>query len=263
MLALLRYFPVLCLLFLLPLGAVAAAAPIERIIEVGDGVEVPVSVFPASGDSLMLWLPSETGLVAAERQAAASLSQQGIEVWLADTLFARFLPILASSLEKVPAEDVAKLIEVAHRETGKSVYLVVAGRGAVPALQGAAQWGRQHAQHRDGLAGAVLIHPNLYVATPEPGEDVDYRPVATQTRLDVIVLQGELSPLYWRLDALQEKLKLGGSRVIVKTLKGTRDRFYAREATSVPLPSEDAMAARLPELVYDAWRELSDREGVK
>lgn len=261
MLAMLRYFTVLCLLFCQPLVATSAAAPIEKSIAVGEGVEVPVSIFPARGDSLLLWLPSETGLVVAERNAAASLSQQGIEVWLADTLFARFLPMLASSLEKVPAEDVAQLIEAAHRETGKSVYLVTAGRGAVPALQGAVLWGRQYAQHRDALAGAILIHPNLYVATPEPGEEVDYRPVATQTRLDLVVLQGELSPLYWRLDALQEKLELGGSRVIVKTLKGTRDRFYAREATSVPLASEDAMATRLPELVFDAWREL--RKGAK
>jgi len=256
MLAMLRCVPLLCLLFFLPIGAVSAAAPIEKAIAMGEGVEVPVRIFAARGDSLLLWLPSETGLVAAEANAAAGLSQQGVEVWLADTLFARFLPILASSLEKVPAEDVAQLIEAAHRETGKSVYLVTAGRGAVPALRGAAQWGKQHPQHRDALAGAILIHPNLYVATPEPGEDVDYRPIATQTRLDLMVLQGELSPLYWRLDALQEKLEQGGSRVIVKTLKGTRDRFYAREATAVPLLTEDAMAARLPELVYDAWREL-------
>jgi hypothetical protein len=163
----------------------------------------------------------------------------------------------------VPAEDVAQLIEAASRDTGKSVYLVTAGRGALPALLGAAQWVRQNPQRRGVLAGAILLYPNLYVATPEPGEDADYRPIATQTSLDLFVLQGELSPLYWRLDTLRSKLEQGGSRVVIKTLPGTRDRFQARESTSVPLPSEQAMAARLPELVRDAWRDLKSRQGVK
>lgn len=255
-------FFALCLLLCLPLAAFAAT-PMEKSIALAGGVEVPVSVYPATGDSVLLWLPSETGLVAAEREAADSLAQQGIEVWLADTLFARFLPILASSLDKVPAEDVAQLIEAASRDTGKSVVLVTAGRGAVPALQGAAQWAMQNPQRRAVLAGAILLYPNLYVATPDPGADADYRPIATQTSLNLFVLQGELSPLYWRLDVLRQKLEQGGSRVTVKTLPGTRDRFYAREATSLPLQSEQAMAARLPELIADAWRDLKSRQGVK
>jgi len=252
----------LCLFLCLPLAA-SAATPMEKGIALAGGVEVPVSIYPATGDSVLLWLPSETGLVAAEREAAAILAQQGLEVWLADTLFARFLPILASSLDKVPAEDVAQLIEAARRDTGKSVYLVTAGRGAVPALQGAAQWAGQNPQRRAVLAGAILLYPNLYVATPDPGEDADYRPIASQTRLELFVLQGELSPLYWRLDVLRNKLEQGGSRLTVKTLPGTRDRFYARESTSVPLPSEQAMAARLPELIGDAWRDLKNRQGAK
>lgn len=235
----------------------------SRNVTLQDGTQVPVTVFPAAGRSLLLWLPSGSGLVPAESAAAARLASRGVEVWLADTLSARFLPPLPSSLEQVPASDVTQLIAAARREGGKTVYLVTSGRGAVPALQGAALWRRQHGGRDPGLGGGILLFPDLYVAAPEPGEDARYLPIAFNTRLDLVILQGELSPWYWYLDALKTALERGGSTVRITPLPGTRDRFYGREAAKVPLASEQAMAKRLPELIFDAWQALRTMSGDK
>ena len=52
-----------CLLTTLALAGAAPAtdAPSRRSIAVGDGVEVPVRVYPARGREVLLWLPSEAG----------------------------------------------------------------------------------------------------------------------------------------------------------------------------------------------------------
>jgi hypothetical protein len=233
-------------------------------IKSASGTDISVTRYPASGTSLLLWLPSENGLAPAEWAAAQALSKRGIEVWMADMLGAYFLPLLPSSLEKIPAADVADVIEYAVTRSGKRVYVLVAGRGAVPALQGVAEWQRRNALARQGkVAGAILLYPNLYVATPEAGEDAEYLPIASGTHLDIAILQPELSPWFWRLDDLKARLERGGGHVHITTLPGTRDRFHAREDTKVPLPSERAMAERLPELLYDSWRELPPKGELK
>ena len=242
----------------------AWADSLSKNITVAPDVDVPVSIYPAKGklSAVLLWLPSEVGVANAEKSAAEKLAEKGVEVWVADTLFARFLPLLPSSMEKIPPSDIAQLIEAALRSHSKPVYLISAGRGAVPALEGAALWQKQHGKSREGkqLAGAILMFPNLYVATPDVGEEADYLPIASHTHLDIMILQGNMSPWYWRLERTREKLEQGGSKVSVQVLIGARDRFYAREHTSVPLRSEQEMARRMPDLVYDALRVLQERE---
>lgn len=233
-------------------------------IKSASGTDISVTRYPARGTSLLLWMPSENGLAPAEWAAAQVLSKRGIEVWMADTLGAYFLPLLPSSLEKIPAADVADVIDYAVTRSGKRVYVLVAGRGAVPVLQGVAEWRRRNAPARQGrMAGAILLYPNLYVATPEAGEDAEYLPIASDTHLDIAILQPALSPWFWRLDDLKARLEQGGSHVHITTLPGTRDRFHAREDTKVPLPSERAMAARLPDLLYDAWHDLQLKRRIK
>jgi hypothetical protein len=252
-------------LFLLPFLITSAwADPLSRNITVAPDVDVPVSIYPAKGkpSAVLLWLPSEVGVANAEKSAAEKLAEKGIEVWVADTLFARFLPLLPSSMEKIPPSDIARLIEAARRSSSRPVYLISAGRGAVPALEGAALWQKQHGKSHEmkQLAGAILFFPNLYVATPDVGEDADYLPIASHTHLDIMILQGNMSPWYWRLDRTREKLEKGGSKVSIQVLLGARDRFYAREHTSIPLKSEQEMAGRMPDLVYDALKVLQERE---
>ena len=213
-------------------------------------VDIPVTRHQAIGKGLLLWLPSEYGVLAEEHRIAEELARRGWEVWLPDLYAARFLPTVASSAEVLPGEDVAALIDAALARS-RRVWLVTAGRGAKYTLEGVRLW-QTHARRQHALAGAVLLYPNLYVGQPEPGTDPEYLPIARDTRLSLRILQGELSPWYWTLDTLKAAFESGGSRVRVQTFSGIRDRFYFRpDATA----EEKALAARLPDLIGQALRD--------
>lgn len=222
-------------------GLAAAAQARKQTLALPDGGEIEIHVFPGSGRALLLWLPSEAGVLPAQERIAAALAAGGMEVWLADVLSARFLPALPSSLEQVPAEDVAALIARAAKGK-KRVYLLGDGRAAVPILRGAALAQAQ------GLApdGAVLLSPNLYVQTPDAGTDARYLPIATQTRLPMVILQPMLSPWRWWIDRLRAALESGGSAVHVESLPGLRDRFYFRpDATARETAAARALSAHI------------------
>lgn len=241
------------LALLFPLAALAGSHKgIAQTIHLPGGTDVPVTIFPAKGQTLLLWLPSESGLVAAEYRTAAALAKTGIEVWLPDLQGAYFLPIVPSSLQKIPVADVVRLITVAQLRSRKAVYLVTEGRSAALALQAAA--GLQ--KSRQKLRGAILLSPNLYVETPEPGEEAEYLPIASRTKLPIVILQAENSPWKWRVEQLRSHLEQGGSKVKVVLLPGVRDRFYFRGDA---LPPEQELAARLPELVQNAEKTLEGK----
>ena len=237
------------LALLFPPSLVAASLPAtSETLHLPGGTEVALSVFPAKGSILLIWLPSESGVVAAEHKTAAALAKSGIEVWLPDLHAAYFLPVVPSSLQQIPARDVASLIALGQQR-GKTVYLASAGSGAALALQGAAQL-------RNGanpLRGAILLSPNLFTATPEPGEEATYLPVTSRTRLPIFILQPDYSPWKWHVHDLQSRLQRGGSKIQLKFLPGVRDRFYYRDDAS---PAERAWAARLPELIVNALKSL-------
>lgn len=241
----------LALLCLCSFGnAPACAAAQTQTITVAPNVDVPVTRYPARGQTLILWLPSENGLAQAQHDAAAKLAKRGYNVWLADLFSARFLPIAPSSFDDIPAADVANLIQAAAKKYRK-IILLCSGRGAAIALGGARQWQAQHRARP--IAGAVLLFPNLLISSPEAGEDARYLPIAGQTRLAITILQGDLSPWHWQLDALKQQLEQGGSRVAIQSLPGTRDRFYFRDDA---LPRERELADRLDSLIDDAIKNL-------
>ena len=227
--------------------------PVEHKLSVGPNgnkTEMPVTVYPAKGRDLIVWLPSDNGLLPADARIAAQLANAGVEVWAADAMGARFLPVVPSSLEQIPAADIADVVRAAKAKSGKRVYLLGPGRGAVPALSAAKLL---QADKVPVLRGVVLISPNLYVGTPDAGEEAKYLPVAAQTRTRLYILQPELSPWRWYLDRLSGQLKRGGSLVRIKTLPGVRDRFYYREDGP---PAEQAMGKRMPQLILRALKDL-------
>jgi len=221
-------------------------------LRVAAGVEVPVTVRAAAGGILVLWLPSEAGQAEGEARVAAGLAARGIEAWRADLLSARLLPALRSAMHEIPAGDVAALIEQAAGRSGKRVVLVSAGLGAGPLLRGALVWRARHARS-DALLGAVLLHPNLYLGTPEPGKDAQYLPEAARSDLGVVILQPDRSPLHWYVDRLAAELERGGGRVTVERLAGVRDRFHFRPDASA---AETALAAELPARIAAAIERL-------
>lgn len=230
------------------LSAVAIASePANRNVSAGDA-DIPVTVYPAPGKSLVLWFPSEFGVLAAEHIAARHLAEKGHEVWLPDLYGARFLPVVPSSAETLPAEDVYQVIRAAAQPPKQKIWLLTAGRGAKYVLEGARLWQQREGRHKP-LAGAVLLYPNLYDKQPEPGEDAGYLPIAGDTRLRITILQGELSPWYWTLDSLQSTLRHKGSQVSVESFPGIRDRFHFRDSAT---PPERALGERLPEVIARA-----------
>lgn len=243
----------LLVLFSLWLASAMASAH-ELKLKVGaaaDPVEMPVNVYPANGRALLVWLPSDNGLLPADTRIASALAKRGVEVWLVDALGARFLPVVPSSLEQIPGDDVAGIVRAARQKTGKNVYLLGPGRGAVPALAAVKQL---QADAKKPLRGVVLISPNLYVGTPDAGEEAKYLPIARQAKSSYYVLQPELSPWRWYLDRLNGEFKASGSRTQIKTLPGVRDRFYYREDGP---PAEQAMGRRMPELIAEALKKLN------
>lgn len=238
-------------LFLLLLASASAwAGAGARSINVAPDVDVPISIYGASQQHLILWLPSERGVVDPEHEVAKQLAQLGYEVWIADLFGARFLPAVPSSLNAIPATDVVQLIQAAAQRHGK-IYLLSSSEGATLALEGAQLW--QQDKSNRPVAGAILLFPNLHAAIPDAGTAPTYRPIVAQSRLPIAILQGNLSPWYWQLDALTAQLERGGSRVTRQILPGMRDRFYFREDA---LPRERAARNQLAAHIDDGIRNL-------
>ena len=242
------------------LGSMLLAAAVvvpARDVRLADGIDVPVSVHAASGDSLLLWLPSGISGAAPDAVLAEKMRAYGIEVWRADVLEARFLPALESSLEQVPDSDIVTLIDAA-RASGKRVTLLASARAAVLALRGARAWQTVH-PGAAGLDGVILLHPNLYLGPPEPGREAEFHPVVARSRLPVHVIQPEKSPWRFRLDALKPALERGGARVTLQFLPDVRDRYYFRADAT---PEEDAETAQLPARVRAAIDTLRQASAV-
>ena len=240
----------LLLVITLLLNVAAWATPGVRTFTLAPDVEVPVSVYNTHQKDLILWLPSEQGVVTAEHESAAQLAKLGYEVWVADLFAARFLPISPSSLDAIPVSDVSQLIDIAALDH-TNLYILSSSRGAGRALEGAQHWLQQNPSHP--LAGAILLFPNLHLGTPEAGEAPLYLPVTAHLKMSIAILQGDLSPWFWQLDALKTQLGLGGSTVAIKTLPGVRDRFYFREDA---LPRERAAAQQLAAAIHECIRRL-------
>lgn len=246
---------------LLPLAGLAHAGSEIRLIATPDDGEISTEIFAApgasAGNSLFLWLPSEVGFPQAEREVASRLAARGIEVWQPDLLEARFLPKLQSSLDRIPAADVVALLDAA-RTTGKQVFLLSSGRGAIPALRGARAW--RGARGESKLPrGIILISPKFYLETPLPGEAAELMPVVTASNENIFVLQPTQSPWWWKLPDTVAALESGGSSVYRRALANVRDRFYYRpDAVAAErrlAASLDGMLSQAANLLDRVWRE--------
>lgn len=217
-----------------------------------DGNEITLERFrPASktrGDSLFIWLPHESSILAVDTALAQQLAGLGIETWLVDLLNANFLPVAASSMDRIPPPQISALIEAARHRTNKKIYLFTAGRGAIPVLRGARHWQQQH-PGRPALAGVILLSPKLFIETPDPGLEGELMPVVSATNLPISILQASQSPWFWKLPTVVAALEQGGSDVYVQRLDQVRDRFYFRPDA---VAKEQALTDQLPALLKQA-----------
>ncbi|MDZ7661375.1 TlpA disulfide reductase family protein [Thiohalophilus sp.] len=225
-----------------------------------DGTEITYRRHGGEGEVLFIWFPSEDGLQEAERRAARRLADSGHENWLVDLFESRFLPTTASSLDKIPASDVVALIEAADPGQ-KRVFLISSGRGALPVLRGLHAWQLQNPDN-DHTPGVILISPQFYHETPDPGEAAQLRPIVRQSNASIFILQPAKSPWRWKLGQTVPALEESGSDVFFRLLPAARDRFYYRpDATEREQQWETGLVhlVRQAALALHHWPAISRR----
>ncbi len=199
--------------------------------------EIAITVFPGADKNkdLILWLPSEHGLPDSIFDIADSISKQNpnTEVWVVDLLSSLFLPSQASSINKIPTDILYQLVKKVHLKTGKKIFIVSSGRGALLAMRASYFW-LQDSLSSIQLGGLILLYPNLYTATPEPGSAAEYYPVTHAVNIPIFILQPENSPWRWQLASLQQHLINANAKPYISLLPDIRDRFFFRPDATEP-----------------------------
>ena len=247
-----RLLLTLLILFIVNSAPHFAFAAENQILKINKETEVETTIYKAKGDTLFLWLYSEAGPQIAEEAIVQELVKHNIEVWRVDLFAAHFLPIASSSMDRIPDTDFSYLIEYAHKQTGKKIIPVTTGRGSLPLLRGTRHWQSKHPDSAV-LSGVILMSPKFYVETPEPGIKGKLLPIVEETNLPIFILQPEKSPWYWKLDETIPALEKNGSDVLVKRIKGVRDRYYFRPDADA---FETKITKRLPKTLKQAAKYL-------
>lgn len=212
------------------LGSLHAQPGVEETaLEMDDGVDVPVSIFSADGP-VLVWLPSEHGLLPGHAFQAKQLQAAGIEVWLPDPFAGYFLPTAPSSFDRIPTRLVPGLIEMSSRGGERPIFVFGNDRAAPWLLEGLREWQIEHpgAEH---LRGLLLMSPYLHTGLPDVGEMPEFHPITQATNLPVYLIQPVLSPQYPLLQEIRSLLETGGSAVALRILPEVRDRFFFRPNT--------------------------------
>jgi hypothetical protein len=202
--------------------------------------------FPAEGARLLLWVASERGRAEPELQAAQQLAERGIAVWSLDPVSAYFLPQLPSSMDAVPAQDMADWLRAAQAG-GKRVVVYAVSRAAVPLLRAAALL---QPVERQQLC-VLLMYPNLYTVA-EPLAAPDFLEVGSLSGLQVRVLQPRRSAATPWLAGLLDHLAKQGASTSQVILENLREGYWMRET---PTEFEMAESRRMDAMLL---RELND-----
>ncbi len=203
-----------------PTGAVESATTIAA----GDG-DIPVERYRTDGDAVLLWFPSEHGVQDGHRDQALALQAAGIEVWLVDPFTGHFLPEAASSFNEMPLATVPDLIEAAHDDTDRPLFVFGHDRAMPWLLTGLYQWQQAHPE-AGHLAGLLMASP--YLHTGADTDAAELQAIVELTNLPVYILQPALSPQRQHLGRIQVGLSAGGSSVGARLLPEIRDRFFFR-----------------------------------
>jgi peroxiredoxin len=236
---------------------VSGLAHADLTLELDDGADLPIATYPAEGDRLLLWMPSEFGISPRQKPTAEALAKLGIEVWMPDLHSAWFIPPGRYSLNDVDPQALVKLIERALG-TGKRLYLFASGRLTALSLQAIRRY-----QLGDGptakIGGLIAISPRLYLRTPQGGEAAEYLPIASASNVPIYLLQPREASGFWRIGQVAERLRRGGSPVFIQLLDGVGDAFNLRDQFT---DTEAAMTRRLPKILEQAMWQLAAYPGA-
>jgi thiol-disulfide isomerase/thioredoxin len=192
--------------------------------------DINVVRYPARGDVLVIWQMNEAGPQAADKRLAAELAGHGRETWLLNVLEDYFLANTTNNMDRIPAQAFSRVLDAAARRN-KKIVIASSGRGVIPVLRGVRDWQLANPGGRQ-LIGTILLSPKLFVETPDPGLSGTLMPIARATNQQLVLIQPEKSPWYWKLDQILAGLESGGSDVYLWPLPGIRDRFYFRPDAS-------------------------------
>ncbi|MCP4878665.1 MAG: TlpA family protein disulfide reductase [Gammaproteobacteria bacterium] len=220
------------------IACLVLVASAVRSAEVGDeqqlrlqlpsGQELVIQGFAGSGESKVLWLPSERGLGAAHKVHATALAKLGHETWLADLHDAYFIERNRRSIARFPLEDIVALIDAAASDAESGLVLVSSSRGAQLALIAAREWQLRN-PGKTSIKGLVLVHAHLYESRPDVGAEAVYLPISEATNLPVYLLEAQYSTKSARIRELVDTLTGGGSQVFTELLSGVQGGFFARD----------------------------------
>lgn len=241
-----------CLGFFL-IFSYSVSANTTTLLSLSDGAELTILKKGSTGESLLIWIHSEVGPQAIHSTLTALISKQSVEVWQVDLLEARFLPLVASSLDKIPASDISSLIHYARQQTRKPIYIITSGRGVIPVLRGSHHWQVEYPNDM-AIAGVILISPKLYIEIPDVGKAAELMPIVKSTNLPIFLLQPDKSPWYWKLNQIMPALEKTGSDLFVRIIRGVRDRFYFRPDA---MKIEQQITKKLPLFITEGMNLLA------
>lgn len=229
-----------------------AHATDEAVLELANGDEISIEQHAASGDQLILWLPSEFGLSPRQQPTSEALTRFGVEVWIPDLHAAWFIPPGRYSLNQVDPGVISQLIKKALG-SGKQVTLMASGRVNALALYAVRrlQTGNTDLSH---LRGLIAISPRLYRQTPNGGKAAEFLPIASASNLPIFLLQPREAGAFWRVADVMQQLETGGSPVFLQLLDKVGDGFNLRPEFT---DAEAAMTQRLPTLLKQALQQLA------
>jgi thiol-disulfide isomerase/thioredoxin len=216
--------------------------------------EIAVTRYPGnnSNNDLIIWLPSEHGLPDSVFNTAQKLSQKNskTEVWVIDLLSSLFLPTQVSSINKIPHDILYQLLKKIHFLTGKRIFIVSSGRGALLAMRASHYW-LQDSLNSKQFGGLILLYPNLFTATPEPGSAADYYPITHAVTVPIYILQPENSPWRWQLGILQQHLINAKAQPYISILPNIRDRFFFRpDANKTETQAAESLDKKIQNSIY-------------
>ncbi len=233
--------------------ASAAQSEVPELIPLDEETDTSLTVFPADGKQLLIWIPSFATPAETVTAISEQLQHLGVEVWYVDLLEARFLPKTGSSVYKIPDSDIRVLLNRAFAERQKSVFIYAESRAAIPALRGLRSW-QLSRNNSVNFGGLLLNSPYFYVETPDPGKTAQLMPIVGLSNLPIFILQPEYSPRYWQLRDTVPALEKNGSDVYVQILKNVRGRFHFRpDATE----TETRFTENFGQIIYQSMKMLS------
>ena len=200
----------------------------EIYVNISDDVELTVKRYDASGKHLIIWLTPEYGFRKGHFSMANLMALQGIEVWQTNVVESLFLPLNTNALKELDGSHIAKLIEYAHKQTGKKVVLVGDSYASVHVLTSAHKW-QQNNYPSNSLIGAILFTPFTYSYIPTLGLKPEYMPIVDSTNIPLMIYQAKNSGNINQFQTVLAKLQQHNNPVYSKFVPDLMSLFY--EAT--------------------------------